>query len=94
MLQIARDLTLHDRHGAPCTALANRVTRTAASVIGAVFGAVLGGVLGPFFGALFRRRRLLVRWLDIVILGQSHGASRPDRGGGKQPQDSAKSGRA
>src|SRR5262245_35915815 len=37
MQQIARDLTLYDHHGAPCTAPANRVARTATSVIGAVF---------------------------------------------------------
>src|SRR5439155_10653117 len=72
MLQIARDLTLHDRHGAPCTALANRVTRTAASVIAAVFGAarltiLCLTVLAPLFGPLVFSAR--AENPDIVVFG-------------------------
>ena len=72
MLQIARDLTLHDHHGAPCTALANRVTRTAASVIATVFGAscltiLCLTVLAPLFGPLVFSARAESR--DIVVFG-------------------------
>src|SRR3979490_1073586 len=72
MLQIVRDLTLHDPHGAPCTALANRVTRTAASVIATVFGAacltiLCLTVLAPLFGPLVSSARAESR--DIVIFG-------------------------
>src|SRR5262245_11251488 len=72
MLQIARDLTLHDHHGAPCTVLANRVTRTAAGTIATVFSAacltILGlTVLAPLFGPLVVSARAQSR--DIVVFG-------------------------
>ena len=72
MLQIARDLTLHDHHGAPCTALATRVTRTAASAIATVFGAscltvLCLTVLAPLFGPLVFSARAESR--DIVVFG-------------------------
>jgi len=72
MLQIARDLTLHNHHGAPCTALANRVARTAASVIAPFFGAacltiLCLTVLAPLFGPLVFSARAQSR--DIVVFG-------------------------
>jgi molybdate transport system substrate-binding protein len=72
MLQIARDLTLYDHRGAPCTALANRVGRTAASVIATVFGAagltvLCLTVLAPLFGPLVFSARAESR--DIVVFG-------------------------
>jgi hypothetical protein len=72
MLQIARDSTLHDHRGAACTALANRVTRTAASAIAAVFGASCLTILcltalAPLFGPLVFSARAESR--DIVVFG-------------------------
>jgi len=69
MLQIARDLTLHDHHGAPCTALANRVTRTAASAIASAscLTILCLTVLAPLFGPLVFSARAQSR--DIVVFG-------------------------
>ena len=72
MLQIARDLTLHDHHGAPCTALANRVARTAASASAAVLGAACLTILSltmlaPLFGPLVLSAR--AQSGDIVVFG-------------------------
>jgi len=72
MLQIARDLTLHNHHGAPCTALANRVARTAASVIATFCGVacltiLCLTVLAPLFGPLVFSARAQSR--DIVVFG-------------------------
>jgi hypothetical protein len=72
MLQIARDLTRYNHHGAPCTALANRVARTAASVIAPIFGAacltiLCLTVLAPLFGPLVFLARPESR--DIVVFG-------------------------
>ena len=72
MLQIARDVTLYDHHGVPCTALANRVARIAASVIATVLGAacltiLCLTVLAPLFGPLVFSARAESR--DIVVFG-------------------------
>jgi len=72
MLQVARDLTLHNPHGAPCTALANRVARIAASVIATFFGAacltiLCLTVLALLFGPLVFSARAQSR--DIVVFG-------------------------
>ena len=72
MLQIARDLTRYNHHGAPCTALANRVARTAASVIATIFGAacltiLCLTVLAPLFGPLVSSARAESR--DLVVFG-------------------------
>src|SRR5215468_10332424 len=72
MLQIARDLTRYYHHGAPCTALANRVARTAASVIATIFGVacltiLCLTVLAPLFGPLVFSARAESR--DIVVFG-------------------------
>src|SRR5262245_62160913 len=71
-MQIAKDLTLYDHHGAPCTALSNRVARTAASVIANVFGAacltiLCLTVLAPLFGPLVFSARAESR--DLVVFG-------------------------
>ena len=72
MLQIARNLTLYNHHGAPYTALANRVARTAAGMIATVFGAacltlLCLTVLAPLFGPLVVSARAQSR--DIVVFG-------------------------
>jgi molybdate transport system substrate-binding protein len=72
MQQIARDLTRYNHQGAPCTALANRITRTAASVIATVFGAacltiLCLTVLAPLFGPLVFSARAESR--DIMVFG-------------------------
>src|SRR5215475_2192097 len=69
MMQIAGDLTLHDHHGGPCTALASRVARTTASVIATVFGAacltiLCLTVLAPLFVSSARAESR-----DIVVFG-------------------------
>src|SRR5262245_4166058 len=72
MLQIARDLTRYNHHGAPCRALANRIARTAASIVATVFGAACLTklcliVLAPLFGPLVLSARAESR--DIVVFG-------------------------
>jgi molybdate transport system substrate-binding protein len=72
MQQISGDLNLNNRHGAPSTALANRVVRTAACVIASVFGAacltiLCLTVLAPLFGPLVFSARAESR--DIVVFG-------------------------
>ena len=72
MPQIARDLTRYNHHGAPCTTLANRVARTAASVTATVFGAacltiLCLTVLAPLFRPLVSSARAESR--DIVVFG-------------------------
>ena len=72
MLQIARDLTRYNHHGAPCAALANHVARTAASVIATVLGAacltiLCLTVLAPLFGPLVSSARAESR--DLVVFG-------------------------
>src|SRR5215510_1694190 len=69
MLQIARDLTCCNHDGAPCTALANRVARTAASVIAsaACLTILCLTVLAPLFGPLVFSARAESR--DIVVFG-------------------------
>jgi molybdate transport system substrate-binding protein len=72
MLQISRDLTRYNHHGAPCTALTNRVARTAAGMIATIFGAACLTilwltVLAPLFGPLVSSARAESR--DIVVFG-------------------------
>ena len=72
MLQIARDLTRYNHHRDPCTALANRFARTAASVTATVFGAACLTILcltalAPLFGPLIFSARAESR--DIVVFG-------------------------
>jgi molybdate transport system substrate-binding protein len=72
MPQIARDCTRYDHQSAPCTAQANRVARTAASVIATVFSAacltiLCSTVLAPLFGPLVFSARAQSR--DIVVFG-------------------------
>jgi molybdate transport system substrate-binding protein len=72
MLQISRKLTRYNHHGAPCTALANRVAHTAASVIATIFGAacltiLCLTVLAPLFGPLVSSARAESR--DLVVFG-------------------------
>jgi molybdate transport system substrate-binding protein len=72
MLRIAGELPLYDHHGAPRTALADRIAHTAASVIATIFGAacltILGlTVLASLFGPLVFSARAESR--DIVVFG-------------------------
>jgi molybdate transport system substrate-binding protein len=72
MPRIAGELPLCDYHGAPRTAPADRIARTAANVIATIFGAacltILGlTVLAPLFGPLVFSARAQSR--DIVVFG-------------------------